>query len=125
MLGTCFYGPYDIHRHHGHSPQMCEERRHTQMGEHVCEREHRDPRADGPTGFWALVYGLLVVPMSLILYPQLHTPRAVQGVSGMGPQAPLCLRPPSCPHLVASSWLRAWRLTWGGAWLEELQEGRP
>lgn len=115
MLGTCLYGPYDIHRHHGYSPQMCEERRHTQTGEHVCEWEHRAPRAGGRTGFWALVYGLLV-PLSLILYPQLHTPRAVQGVSGMGPQAeiPICLRPPSCPRLVASSWLRAWRLTWGG-----------
>ena len=46
----------------------------THTGEHVCEQEPRDPRADGPTGFCTLVYGLVVVPMSLILF--LRLPRA-------------------------------------------------
>lgn len=89
----------------------------------MCQQEHTDPRADGPTSLRRLIYGLVVVPMSLILCPQLHTPRAAQGASGTGPQAPLCLGPPSIPVLTASSWTRAWRLTRAGAWLKEVWEG--
>lgn len=122
LLGAHSCGPY-THRHHRRAPQPWEERRHTLTGEPVCQQEHMDPRADGPTHLRRLIYGLVVVPMSLILCPQLHTPRAAQGASGTGSQAPLCRGPPSSPGLVAASWTRAWRLTRAGAWLKEVREG--